>query len=228
MANWDSSETVLPPLIKTGVADLGDNIHLAFWAFWADLVTLPAPPAFLSTALMTPTVTDYLMSHTAKWPRGGESEKLSTHMGLPGTIWTMTASPDFKNLRQLQLFPRMAINLLLQLSKLASNVSCVTIQHRCISSTDLAWMVQNNHLSCEASCFHWWVIFAVTSHTAKTNIFDRHVLDIEAHTVPRKGFTQCFKVHFYRLHFSCYIHCEMPGWMKHKLESRLPGEISIT
>jgi len=22
--------------------------------------------------------------------------------------------------------------------------------------------------------------------------------------------------------------CEMPGWMKHKLESRLPAEISIT
>ena len=22
--------------------------------------------------------------------------------------------------------------------------------------------------------------------------------------------------------------CRMPGWMKHKLESRLPGEISIT
>ena len=24
------------------------------------------------------------------------------------------------------------------------------------------------------------------------------------------------------------ISCEMPGWMKHQLESRLPGEISIT
>ena len=24
------------------------------------------------------------------------------------------------------------------------------------------------------------------------------------------------------------ISCEMPGWMKHKLESRLQGEISIT
>ena len=24
------------------------------------------------------------------------------------------------------------------------------------------------------------------------------------------------------------LSCEMPGWMKHKLESRLPGEISIT
>ena len=22
--------------------------------------------------------------------------------------------------------------------------------------------------------------------------------------------------------------CEMPGWMKHRMESRLPGEISIT
>ena len=22
--------------------------------------------------------------------------------------------------------------------------------------------------------------------------------------------------------------CEMPGWMKHELESRLPGEISVT
>ena len=31
--------------------------------------------------------------------------------------------------------------------------------------------------------------------------------------------------------YSTYIQntsCEMPGWMKHKLESRLPGEISIT
>ena len=24
------------------------------------------------------------------------------------------------------------------------------------------------------------------------------------------------------------ISCEMPGWVNHKLESRLPGEISIT
>ena len=25
-----------------------------------------------------------------------------------------------------------------------------------------------------------------------------------------------------------YTFCKMPGWMKHKLESRLPGEISVT
>ena len=28
--------------------------------------------------------------------------------------------------------------------------------------------------------------------------------------------------------FNLYASCEMTGWMNHKLESRLPGEISIT
>uniref|UniRef100_A0A7N5KPG3 Uncharacterized protein n=1 Tax=Ailuropoda melanoleuca TaxID=9646 RepID=A0A7N5KPG3_AILME len=66
-------------------------------------------------------------------------------------------------------------------------------------------MVQDNHLSRETSCLHWWVIFAVTSHIATTNIFDRYVLDIEAHIVPRKSLTQRFMVHFNRLYFSCNI-----------------------
>uniref|UniRef100_A0A8C0MXA8 Uncharacterized protein n=1 Tax=Canis lupus familiaris TaxID=9615 RepID=A0A8C0MXA8_CANLF len=64
-------------------------------------------------------------------------------------------------------------------------------------------MVQDNHLSREASCFHWWVIFAVTSHVVTTNIFDRYVLDIEAHIVPRKSIIQSFMVYFNRLYFSC-------------------------
>lgn len=47
------------------------TIHLpAFWAFWADLVTFPAPPLFFSTFLMTPTATVCLMSRTAKRPEG--------------------------------------------------------------------------------------------------------------------------------------------------------------
>uniref|UniRef100_A0A452VP38 Uncharacterized protein n=1 Tax=Ursus maritimus TaxID=29073 RepID=A0A452VP38_URSMA len=53
-------------------------------------------------------------------------------------------------------------------------------------------MVQDNHLSHETSCLHWWIVFAVTSHIATTNIFDRYVLDIEAHIVPRKSLTQSF------------------------------------
>lgn len=44
-------------------------------AFTADLVTLPAIDDFLSTALITPTATVCLMSHTAKWPRRGRKEE---------------------------------------------------------------------------------------------------------------------------------------------------------
>ena len=114
-------------------------------------------------------------------------------MDLPGPMSMIGGIKSFE-----AIF-RMTISLLIQLSKIASNVSCLTVQHRCISSTDLGWMVQDNHLSCEANFLHQWVIFAVTSHIAMTNIFDRHVLDTEAHIVPRKAFTQCFMVHFNRL-----------------------------
>lgn len=44
------------------------NIHLAFWAFWADLVTFPVVAAFFSTPLITPTATVCRMSRTAKRP----------------------------------------------------------------------------------------------------------------------------------------------------------------
>uniref|UniRef100_A0A8C0TDQ0 Uncharacterized protein n=1 Tax=Canis lupus familiaris TaxID=9615 RepID=A0A8C0TDQ0_CANLF len=143
-------------------------------------------------------------------------EALNTHRFARNHI-NNGSIPRFQELGTIfQLLSRTTIYLFLQLSKLASNVSCVTIQHRCISSTDLAWMVQDNHLSCEACCFHWWVIFAVTSHVATTNIFDRYVLDIEAHIVPRKSRTQSFMVHFNRLYFSCNI-----DWSKGDHHTRL-------
>lgn len=130
------------------------------------------------------------------------TEALNTH-GLAknhingGGITTLQESGSI-----FQLFPRTTINLLIPLSKLASNLSCVTIQHSCIFSTALAGIVQDNHLGCKASCFHWWVTFGVTRHTATMDIFDRHVLDIEGHVVPRKSFTQRFMVHFNRVYFS--------------------------
>uniref|UniRef100_A0A8D0N541 Uncharacterized protein n=1 Tax=Sus scrofa TaxID=9823 RepID=A0A8D0N541_PIG len=107
-------------------------------------------------------------------------EALNTH-GLARNHIDNGSITRFQELGAIfQLFPRTTINLLLQFSKLAGNVSCVAIQHR-------------------------WVIFAVTSHIATTNVFDRHVFDIKAHVVPRKGFTQSFMVHFNRLDFSCNI-----------------------
>uniref|UniRef100_A0A8C0LY46 Uncharacterized protein n=1 Tax=Canis lupus familiaris TaxID=9615 RepID=A0A8C0LY46_CANLF len=64
--------------------------------------------------------------------------------------------------------------------------------------------------------FHWWVIFAVNSHIATTNIFDRYVLHIEAHIVPRKSLTQSFMVYFSQLNFSCNI-----DWSKGDHHARL-------
>lgn len=53
------------------VAPRAPALHLpAFCAFCADLVTLPAPPLFFSTFLMTPTATVCRMSRTAKRPAG--------------------------------------------------------------------------------------------------------------------------------------------------------------
>ena len=96
-AETKSSEAVLPPLSETGAAGVGDNTRLAFGAFWADSVTLPAPVAFLSPALMTPTATACLMLQTAKRPRGGYIGRLSTHTGLSRTTSAMAASPDFRD-----------------------------------------------------------------------------------------------------------------------------------
>ena len=43
-----------------------------------------------------------------------------------------------------------------------------------------------------------------------------------------KGYVKAVYCHPAYLTYMQSISCEMPGWMKHKLESRLPGEISIT
>ena len=60
----------------------------------------------------------------------------------------------------------------------------------------------------------------------------------EATVRTRHGTTYCFHVgktyvqtvycHTAYLTFMQSTSCKMPGWMKHKLESGLPGEISIT
>ena len=55
-------------------------------------------------------------------------------------------------------------------------------------------------------------------------------LDIKQQTGSKSG-KEYVKVVYYHLAYLTYIQsasCEMPGWIKHKLDSRLPGEISIT
>ena len=55
-------------------------------------------------------------------------------------------------------------------------------------------------------------------------------LDMEQQTGSKSG-KEDIQAIFYHPAYLTYMQstsCEMPGWTKHKLESRLPGEISIT
>ena len=54
--------------------------------------------------------------------------------------------------------------------------------------------------------------------------------DVEQQTCSQSGKEYIKAVYFHPAYLT-YMQstsCEMPGWMKHKLESRLTGEISIT
>ena len=55
-------------------------------------------------------------------------------------------------------------------------------------------------------------------------------LDMEQWTGSKSGkkYVKAVYCHPDYLTYMQSTSCEMPGWMKHKLESRLPGEISIT
>ena len=55
-------------------------------------------------------------------------------------------------------------------------------------------------------------------------------LDMEQQTGSKSGkeYIKAVYCHLAYLTYMQSISHEMPGWMKHKLESRLPGEIPIT
>ena len=55
-------------------------------------------------------------------------------------------------------------------------------------------------------------------------------LDMEQQTGSKLGkeYVKAVYCHPAYLTYMQSTSCEMPGWMKHKLESKLPGEISIT
>ena len=55
-------------------------------------------------------------------------------------------------------------------------------------------------------------------------------LDMEQHTDSKSGkeYIKAIYCHSAYLTYMQSTSCEIPGWMKHKLESRLQGEISVT
>ena len=55
-------------------------------------------------------------------------------------------------------------------------------------------------------------------------------LDMEQHTGSKlaKEYVKAVYCHSAYLTYMQSTPCEMPGWMKHKLELRVPGEVSTT
>ena len=56
-------------------------------------------------------------------------------------------------------------------------------------------------------------------------------LDMEQQTGSKSGKEYIVKAVYCHPAYLTYMQstsCEMPGWMKHRLESRFPGELSIT
>ena len=54
--------------------------------------------------------------------------------------------------------------------------------------------------------------------------------DMEQQTGSKLGKEYIRAIYYHPAYLTCMqsTSCEMPGWMKHKQESRLPGETSIT
>merc|ERR1712243_272321 len=87
------------------------------------------------------------------------------------------------------------VNLLLDLSKLASNVSCVTIKDRRVSIADLTWMIEDNNLGSEVRDSRCRLVLGVRGHVSSLDVLHGHVLDVEADVVSGHGLGERLVVH---------------------------------
>jgi len=94
------------------------------------------------------------------------------------------------------------INLLQELTKLASNVSSVAIQDWGITGADLTGVVENDDLSVERLSSLGRVVLGVTSNVATTDFLDGDVLDVEANVIAWETLDKLLVVHLDGLDFS--------------------------
>ena len=95
-----------------------------------------------------------------------------------------------------------AIDLLEELSELASNVGGVAIEHRGVTGTDLTRVVEDDDLGVEGSGLLGGVVLGVGGDVATTDILDGNVLDVESDVVTGVTSLELLVVHFDGLHFS--------------------------
>ena len=99
-------------------------------------------------------------------------------------------------------FTGSAIDLLNELSELASDVSSMAIEDGCVTSTDLSGVVEDNDLSVEGGSLLGRVILGVGCDVSTTNVLDGDVLDVEADVVTGVTLLELLVVHLDGLDFS--------------------------
>ena len=129
-------------------------------------------------------------------------ESLDTHW-LGGNHLDNGSITRLDELRSiLNRFTGTTINLLQKLSEFAGNVGGMAVKHWCITSTDLARVVENDDLGVEGVGTLGRVALGVTSNVATTDLLDGDVLDVEANVVSWETLDKLLVVHLHGLDFS--------------------------
>jgi hypothetical protein len=102
----------------------------------------------------------------------------------------------------LNRFTCSAIDLLNELSELASNVGSVAIEDGGVTSTNLTGVVENDDLGVEGSGFLGGVVLGVGGNVSTADILDGNVLDVETDVVTGVTLLKLLVVHFDGLDFS--------------------------
>merc|ERR1712012_662745 len=112
----------------------------------------------------------------------------------------MAASPDLMNLGVvLHGLTGTTVNLLLDLSKLTSNVCCVTIKDRRVSIADLTRVIEDNNLGSEVRDSRCRLVLGVRGDISSLDVLHGDVLDVEANVVSGHGLGERLVVHLHGL-----------------------------
>lgn len=96
------------------------------------------------------------------------------------------------------------VNLLQELGELAGNMGGVAVEDWCVTSSNLAGVIQDNDLGIEGLGTLGRVVLGVTCHITTTDLLDGDVLYVKADVVTRESLCELLVVHLNRLDFSCY------------------------
>jgi len=130
------------------------------------------------------------------------SEGLNTH----GLGWNHLDDGSITRLDELggvlNGFTGTTIDLLQELTELASNVGSVAIKDWSVTSTDLTRVVKDDNLGVEGLSSLRWVVLGVTGDVTTTDFLDGDVLDVEANVVSWETLDKLLVVHLDGLDFS--------------------------